>query len=65
MTLIVCAFRCAGTLTLNQLTINNEAINPLEGHTLDEVSSQKQFHAFNAPVLHLTFIDIICLDAGT
>ncbi len=28
----------AGTLTLNQLTINNEAIYTLLGHSLDEVS---------------------------
>ncbi|KAK9905068.1 hypothetical protein WJX75_009176 [Coccomyxa subellipsoidea] len=33
---ILCSDK-TGTLTLNQLTINNEAIYPLPGHSLDEV----------------------------
>lgn len=37
----------AGTLTLNQLTINNEAIYPLPGHSLDEVSMHAVWHAIS------------------
>ncbi|CAL8464533.1 g4068 [Coccomyxa elongata] len=39
---ILCSDK-TGTLTLNQLTINNEAINPLEGHTLDEGALEENY----------------------